>query len=71
MGTLYEIWAGGYATDEEYVPNVWGLLEGRDLTQIDKKVDGVYVPPTGDGTTGTYVPPAVDTTQPQYIFEKI
>ena len=69
--TLYEIWAGGYATDEEYVPNVWGLLEGRDLTQWDAKVDGVYVPPTGEGTTGTYVPPSIDTTTPQYIFAKI
>lgn len=65
--TLYAIWAGGYATDEEYVPNVWGLLEGRDLTQWDEKVDGITTTPS---TGGGYVPP-VDTSTPQYIFSKI
>lgn len=38
--TLYEIWAGGYATDEEYVPNVWNLYQGRSLEQVDAGVDG-------------------------------
>lgn len=38
--TLYEIWAGGYATDEEYVPNVWALYQGRSLEQWDALVDG-------------------------------
>lgn len=52
--TLYEIWAGGYATDEEYVPNVWNLLQGRDLTQWDSKVDGKTFDPsyTWEGGTG-------------------
>lgn len=52
--TLYEIWAGGYATDEEYVPHVWNLLQGRDLTQWDAKVDGVTFDPdyTWEGGSG-------------------
>lgn len=43
--TLYEIWAGGYATDEEYVPNVYNLLTGRNLSQWDSKVDGTTFDP--------------------------
>lgn len=51
--TLYEIWAGGYATDEEYVPNVYGLLEGRNLTEWDALVDGVTFDPDYEYTGGT------------------
>lgn len=53
--TLYNIWAGGYATDELYVQNVYALLTGRDLTQWDSKVDGVTFDPsyTWDGSTGS------------------
>lgn len=43
--TLYSIWAGGYATDEEYVPNVWNLYQGRDLGQVDSRVDGATFDP--------------------------
>ena len=43
--TLYEIWAGGYATDDEYVPNVWNLHEGRNLGQYNDQVDGVTFDP--------------------------
>ena len=52
--TLYEIWAGGYATDEEYVPNVWNLYQGRSLEQWDAKVDGKTFDPnyTWEGGTG-------------------
>lgn len=51
---LYSIWAGGYATDDEYVPNVWNLYQGRDLQQWDAKVDGVTFDPnyTWEGGTG-------------------
>ena len=51
--TLYEIWAGGYATDEEYVPNVYGLLTGRDLEQWDSKVDGETFDPNYNWEGGT------------------
>ena len=66
--TLYAIWAGGYATDEEYVPNVWNLYQGRSLEQWDAKVDGVTFDPNysweggtggssgGTGGTGTNYP---------------
>lgn len=52
--TLYEIWAGGYATDEEYVPNVWNLYQGRDLSQVDAGVDGKTFDPsyTWEGSSG-------------------
>ena len=33
--TLTAIWAGGYATDDLYVPHVMNLLEGRNLTSYD------------------------------------
>ena len=53
--TLYEIWAGGYATDEEYVPHVWDLHEGRNLSQWNDKVDGETFDPnyTWEGGTGS------------------
>lgn len=52
--TLNAIWSGGYATDELYVPNVYDLLTGRDLTQWDSKVDGVTFDPsyTWEGGSG-------------------
>lgn len=51
--TLYEIWAGGYATDELYVQNVNAIITGRNLTQWDAKVDGVTFDPnyTWDGSS--------------------
>lgn len=71
--TLYEIWAGGYATDEEYVPHVYNLLTGRDLEQYDSQIDGKTFDPdyewsgggsSGGGTTETG-------TVLTYGFEKI
>lgn len=65
--TLYAIWAGGYATDELYVPHVMNLLNGRDLSQWDLKVDGVTV----DGNI-TYTPPEGGSNSgPIFKFEKI
>jgi len=55
--TLYAIWAGGYATDDVYVPNVMNLLNGRDLTQWDAKID----PANSDGDY-TYTPPGAPIT---------
>ena len=78
--TLYAIWAGGYATDDEYVPNVWNLLTGRDLEQWDSKIDAANATPGGSGGTGgsgldyTYTPPTttVDTSGAmKYVFTKI
>lgn len=51
--TLYEIWAGGYATDEAYVPNVWDLYQGRSLEQWDTKVDGTTFDPNYSWEGGT------------------
>jgi len=69
--TLYAIWAGGYATDELYVPHVWNLLNGRDLQQWDAKIDGVTITDTGSGYE--YVAPAasVDTSNVKFHFVKI
>lgn len=67
--TLYEIWAGGYATDENYVPHVWNLLQGRDLTQWDVKVDGVAV--EGGGVDITYNEPIIPLDTPLATFVKI
>lgn len=52
--TIYEIWAGGYATDENYVQSVYSIITSRDLTQWDSKVDGVTFDPnyTWEGGTG-------------------
>ena len=79
--TLYEIWAGGYATDEEYVPNVYSLLEGRNLGEWDYLVDGVTFDPDyeytggtgGDsGDSGNGGTPGTVTANPiKYSFEKI
>lgn len=51
--TLYEIWAGGYATDEEYVPNVYSILTGRNLVEWDLLVDGKTFDPSYEYTGGT------------------
>lgn len=51
--TLYEIWAGGYATDEEYVPHVWNLHEGRNLGEWNALVDGKTFNPNYQYTGGT------------------
>lgn len=67
--TLYAIWAGGYATDENYVPNVYELMNGRNLQQWDEKVDGVTIP--SEGSELPYTPPTVDTNIPPYTFVRI
>lgn len=75
--TLYEIWAGGYATDEEYVPNVWDLHEGRNLSQWNEQVDGVtfdssYTWEGGSGGSGgSGSVPSVNGTPVTYKFVKI
>ena len=75
--TLYEIWAGGYATDELYVPNVYDLLQGRNLTQFDTLVDGVTFDPTYEwtGSSGSGSGSGSGTTEEgeviSYYFEKI
>lgn len=60
--TLHAIWAGGYATDDEYVPNVMNLLNGRNLSEWDSKIDPANAngehnytptPGTGGGTGAT------------------
>lgn len=76
--SLYAIWAGGYATDDEYVPNVWNLLTGRDLEAWDLLInpanaDGEYnygsgdLPPVGAGAPEI---PKLDNLA-GYKFEKI
>lgn len=51
--TLYEIWAGGYATDELYVQNVYSIIESRNLTEWDNLVDGKTFDPDYEYTGGT------------------
>lgn len=76
---LNSIWAGGYATDEDYVPNVWALYQGRSLEQWDSKVDGQTFDPnysweggTGGGGTGsTPGNPTGDGVPITYKFVKI
>lgn len=67
--TLYAIWAGGYATEPLYVSYVMNLLNGRDLTQWDAKVDGITVKP--DGNYNDYVPPTYETEKSTWQFMKI
>lgn len=42
--TISALWAGGYATDDEYVQKIMNTINGRDLTQYDSLI-------TGEGTT--------------------
>lgn len=75
--TLYAIWAGGYATDEEYVPHVWNLMNGRNLQQFDDKVDGVTIPGADTGTEDAtvdqidYIPAISIVENPLYTFQKV
>lgn len=39
--TIMAIWNGGYATDETYGPQIMDVINGRDLTQYDAKIDGI------------------------------
>ena len=75
--TLYAIWAGGYATDDVYVPNVMNLLNGRDLDQWDSLVnpddasgDYVYTPPSEDSGSDRPSGGGVVTNPVKFIFEK-
>lgn len=51
--TIYEIWAGGYATDELYVNKIMNTINGRSLTDYDKiiPVDGTTIKDS-EGNTG-------------------
>jgi len=78
--TLNEIWKGGYATDELYVPNVNAIITGRNLEQWDAKVDGVTFDPNytweggtgGDSSGGTGGSTSLtDFTSLKYKFKKI
>ena len=70
--TLYAIWAGGYATDEEYVPNVYNLMNGRNLQQIDAQVDGVTIPDTSETPLDVEYQPARHwSVNPLYTFQKV
>lgn len=50
--TIQAIWSGGYATDTLYVERIMDIVNGRDLTQYDSKLnpedssDIWYTPPT-------------------------
>lgn len=51
--TIQEIWAGGYATDENYVSKVMSIINSNSLTEFDKLVDGVTFDPDYTWTGGT------------------
>lgn len=59
--TLYAIWAGGYATDDEYVPNVMNLLNGRNLSEWDSKITA-----DASGTIPDYNPTTPAIPAPSY-----
>ena len=59
--TLHAIWAGGYATDDEYVPNVMNLLNGRNLSEWDSRID-----PANIGTVPDYTPTTPTITPPDH-----
>ena len=40
--TITAIWQGGYATDDEYVPKIMNTINGRNLTEWDTRITGVY-----------------------------
>lgn len=72
--TIYAIWSGGYATDPPYVQLIMDIVNGRDLTQWDAKIDAADAEGTGDytytspeGTQGT----VTDAERVRFIFEKI
>lgn len=67
--TLYEIWAGGYATDENYVEHVYAIISGRDLTQWDAKIDGVSV--ESGNVSADYTEPATEAKNPLATFVRI
>lgn len=53
--TINAIHAGGYATEPLYPGYIMDIVNGRDLTQWDSKVDGVPKGSTeGGGTSGDY-----------------
>lgn len=43
--TITAIWEGGYATDEEYVSKVMNIINTRNLTAWDAKIDGITIIP--------------------------
>lgn len=78
--TLYAIWSGGYATDNNYVENVMDLLNGRDLDQWDRQInpdnangDYIYNPGSGSGGSGSApsTPSAGTGTPVTFYFRKI
>lgn len=72
--TLYEIWAGGYATDDLYVPHVMNLLNGRNLSEYDSRLMTGGTPGTPQYRPDTTLPTITETdieTGVKFIFEKI
>lgn len=76
--TIYEIWAGGYATDELYVSKVMSIINTNNLTEFDKLVDGATFDPNynwegGTGSGGVDVEQGTVTggSPADYIFKKI
>lgn len=78
--SVYEIWAGGYATDENYVPQVMNIIEYNNLTEFDKLVDGKTFDPSYSWEGGTGSGGGIDVgggsgatggTKLSYVFEKI
>lgn len=67
--TISAIWSGGYATDENYVQNVMSIINSRDLTQWDNKVDGVTTD-TG-AVDGSYTEPVEVSSEALAKFVKI
>lgn len=52
--TIYNIWAGGYATDTNYVSDIMGVVNYRKLDQWNEKVNAADAVPDESG--GIYIP---------------
>lgn len=53
LSAITAIKNGGYATSPNYIPNVYNIVKGYNLTQYDKTITGVVTTPiTTPNTTG-------------------
>lgn len=76
QATIQEIWAGGYATDENYVSKVMDIINTNALTEYDTLVDGKTFDPNytwnGDSSSGGDGTPTTTNGIPlKYKFVKI
>lgn len=71
--TLYAIWSGGYATETDYVGEVYNIITRRELTQFDEQIGGEYTPTAPNQVNTPYYPPVTvsESEAVKFIFDKI